>query len=155
MKNILLYFIFFSLSACGDPKHDVVTTSASFYNAKYCDSKKVDSLKDKINLGDTVAYNELREIYSLSNNIEEFLLVSIRMAKRFEYDKAYFDAYICMIRENAKSPQKFTVLLADYFLIRSYELGNKDAKSNIIERFGVNSLKNLPSSKEQLKLLAE
>lgn len=155
MKYLLVIIAFYLLTGCDGKKIDVATNTSQYYHSIYCNASKMDSLKKKIERGDTVAYKELREVYTLSNNHEELLTFAIRMAEDYHYNDAYFDAYLSLIAGKSKKKQEFSIDLANYFLIRAYELGNKAAKENILYRFGDTALKNLPSSKEQWRSISK
>jgi hypothetical protein len=58
--------------------------------------------------GDTIAYNQLSMEFFDSPNEGEFLYTSLRMANKYNYGRAYDDAYMCLT--NAYHKKEYTEL---------------------------------------------
>ena len=69
-----------------------------FYIELYNDKKYVDSLLNKIeNEGDSLAYNRIYSISSLSGHYRELYYYQQIMAVKYNYPKAYFDMFNLLI----------------------------------------------------------
>lgn len=100
------------------------------YLADFNNSKKVRELSGRIaEKENTLAYNELKEIYFFSSHSEDFLRNSLIMADNFDYSKAYFDMYFILKNDIIDSITIKTNKLANYYLLKAYEKGVEDAKS--------------------------
>jgi len=86
--------------------------------------------------GDTLAYQELWDIYTYSGHSEEFLSISLNMANNFNYPQAYLDTYILLKTDIINDNNHNTNMLANYYLLKAHELKNSDSESLLKERFG-------------------
>ncbi|WP_199141900.1 hypothetical protein [Pedobacter sp. ASV12] len=107
---------------------------------------EIRSLVNKVVLGDTNSYIKLRDIYMDSNHGREFLVYSIIMAENYNFAQAYFDTYLALKTDIVDSSNQRSNKLANYYLLKAYEMKVADANSSIIERF--NKKHGLPTSKE-------
>ena len=113
-----------------------ITPNSSYINDFNNEKKKADLIKKIIKEGDTISYKKLKNIYFLSNYTTEFLKYSIVMANDYNYDLAFLDAYIILrIDPTYKANLKINKL-ANYYLLRAYELNPKIANSLMKEKFG-------------------
>lgn len=121
-------------------------TPAQKYLKDFDNNKKMAELSNKVlNEGDTIAFWEMADIYALSGHQKEFLFYTLRMATDYEFHGAYYEAYFILHTDYDIERHKVVNKMANYYLLKSYELGNKGAKSSIKERF--NQLE-IPTSKE-------
>ena len=67
------------------------------------------------------------------------------MATDYEYYAAYYEAYSILHTDLEIEKHEEINKMANYYLLKYYELGNKDCKASIKERF--NQLE-IPTSKE-------
>ena len=153
MKKIIILTImiqfFLSCNKESSQKDNILedeVTTGSYYMKDFLDEEKKMGLSTKIlKEGDTLSYKELKEIYFLSNYTKEFLSYSMVMSHDYNYDLAYFDTYL-ILRNFATSNENIrTNKLADYYLLKAYELSPKKMNSAMKERFG----KNLPKIKAE------
>jgi hypothetical protein len=157
-KTPLLILIFFVL-ACENKKDNNLTVSASnqststfsIYNKEYQNSDRIEELKKTIAIkGDTIAFLKLKEIYYNSGHRDEFLYTAIFMSNAYKYSEAYFTVYSILKTDYGKEKYKVNDKLANYYLLKAYELDNKSASFAIEERF-IN--KTIPSSSEYWNLI--
>ncbi len=95
-----------------------------FYIELYNDKKYVDSLLNKIeNEGDSLAYNRIYSISSLSGHYRELYYYQQIMAVKYNYPKAYFDMFNLMHLSDNVDLRKLSV----YYLLKSCEMGYKRA----------------------------
>ena len=127
----------------GISTHDV-------YFEKFLNIVEMDSLKDKIRReGDTIAFQKLKEIYYNSGYENDFFYYSMYMANTYEYSYAFYTSYSILMTDIITEKNKVNNIYANYYLLKSYELGYKDALSTIEERFGKSA--KITSSKDYLK----
>ncbi|MCY1241096.1 hypothetical protein D3C87_142580 [compost metagenome] len=104
------------------------------YLKKFNNQEARDSLLTNIYIkGDSASYKELKDIYFLSGHTDDFLAPAMIMANDYNYHEAFEDVY--RILHNVKTDSKSNKL-ADYYLLRAYEIDS--IKSNFLmkERFG-------------------
>jgi len=131
---ILIICIFYSCEFKKDniKQEDLIVedsvSSKEFYEENYFENKKLmDSLYDRIlKVGDTIAYNEAYNITSVSFNGDKFFYYSEIMAVEYFYPKAYYNMFI-NFRFKVKELKKLSI----YYLLKSYELGYKEAKNDL------------------------
>lgn len=85
----------FSILCCKNKKDEqpissTIDTYLNYFNDKERMDKLIKKIKEK---GDTLAYNELKQIYSLSGHKEDYLHISLYMSNRYNYKQAYYDVY--------------------------------------------------------------
>jgi hypothetical protein len=150
IKNISLVVIICIFFSCNDKKvekekkitkSDEGVSTLSVYNKRYRDFKSK---------GDTIAFIELEEIYFNSGHGEEFLYYAIFMANAYNYSGGYLSVYRILHTDFGKEKYKLNDRLANYYLLKAYELGNRSAGYSIEERFY--NVK-IPTSKEYWDLL--
>lgn len=143
---ILFYFITFFIS-CSDKKNEInvdkTTSPSEIFLDKFRDEELKNDLKNKIHNGDTLAYNDLKEIYYLTGNKKDFLFYSVLMVDNYEYLDAYKDCYY-LLKNNNSDNNNFNNRLADYYLLLGYEK-NRDYFKEIVEK-RFESKNELPSS---------
>ncbi len=152
-KTPLLILMFFVI-ACNNKKdinlnefnaNENVSTH-SIYNKEYQDSNRIEELKKAIQIkGDTIAFLKLKEIYFNSGHRDEFLYTAIFMSNAYKYSEAYFTVYSILKTDYGKEKYKINDKLANYYLLKAYESGNKSATFVLKERF---TNKTAPSSNE-------
>jgi hypothetical protein len=126
----------------GISTHDV-------YFEKFLNIVETDSLKGKIRReGDTIAFQKLKEIYYNSGYENEFFYYSMFMANTYEYSYAFYTSYSILMTDIITEKNKVNNIYANYYLLKSYELGYKGALSAIEERFGKSA--KITSSKDYL-----
>jgi len=76
----------------------------AYVSAKDHEKYEVDALEK----GDTIAYNQLSMEFFDSPNEGEFLYTSLTMANKYNYGRAYDDAYMCLT--NAYHKKEYTEL---------------------------------------------
>jgi len=120
VKLLLLFILIsFSTSSCqNNDSEKELWINKSFYD-KFKDSTVRDSLANRISLGDSVAYQELREIYFLSTRQEEFLYFALIMANNFDYKEAYFDIHWILKERANQSGDSVLSKLSSYALKKS------------------------------------
>ncbi|MFH6987970.1 hypothetical protein ACHRVW_09510 [Flavobacterium collinsii] len=137
--SVIIFFV-----SCNKKVEEINT--AQKYLKDFDNNKKMEELSNKIlNKGDTIAFWEMSEIYALSGHRKEFLWYTLRMATDYEYAGAYYEAYAILDTDLEIEKHELVNKMANYYLLKSYELGYKGAKSSIKERF--NQLE-IPTSKE-------
>jgi len=103
-------------------------------------SKSIDSLiRIAIKKGDTSAYKKVHVYYAERVRDQETLTLSIIMAHKYNYNYAYFTVYTTLANQEEyglKDLDEQTQNMALYYLLRSFELGYKDAMNSIKEEFG-------------------
>lgn len=156
MKRIIMISVvfLFSCSKKENNKNNIKEPSMSISD------KKIDSLLSRsINQGDTIAYNEVSSHYFLEGKETDFFYYAMIMANKFNNKDAHYDAYICLLGEEEGSylngismhnSDETTKNLGMYYLIRSYELGNNKAKSELMQIFSDGKI---PNSNFYLKKL--
>jgi hypothetical protein len=147
MKRSLIVLLFIVI-ACNNeekkqpeskkPIRDDVTavSTATVYLPKYNDLELMKKLSDKIlTEGDTIAFNEMKGIYILSTHTKDFLYYSIIMGDRYNYNEAYMTTYFIMHSDIVDKTNIKQNKLANYYLLKAYEGGHKDAMYILKERF--------------------
>jgi hypothetical protein len=154
---ILLGFCILLINCAGKQKNNNISKKDddSVIHFQVDDKKYIDSLQDQaLRLGNEQAFNLLVALYSEAKRDKEFLYSSIYMGNKFKYSLAYFNAYIILLDKNySEKPDvdSTTKCLALFYLLKSYEMGSKDAVSSVIEEFG----KKPPNSNFYLKKLMD
>jgi hypothetical protein len=100
------------------------------------DSKKVFQLQENsLNNGDTLAYNQVFTNFVMDGRGYEILYISMIMANKWHYPKAFYDTYCILSTEclgssisNCKNNNRD---LAIYFLLKSNELGYYQSKGEL------------------------
>lgn len=120
---------------------------AKSYFEDFNNDKKIRELSAKIaEKGDTLAYNELKEIYFFSSHTRDFLRNSLLMANNFDYPEAYFDVYFILKDDLINGSNVKSNKLANFYLLKSKEKGVQSAESIVKERFG--GLSTLPKAND-------
>ncbi len=71
------------------------------------------------------------------------------MANVYNYDYAFYTSYSILMTDIINEKNEINNVYANYYLLKSYELGYKEAYSTIEERFGKSE--RFISSKDYLK----
>ena len=151
MKKLHIYFfVLTALIACNSKNEK------SFNDAKEetVNEKLLNKfLGEAINEGNIASYDKVSSIFFEDNRYSDFYFYAMLMANKYKYPRAYYDLYIIMSRKGVTindiqlySNDNNTRKLANYFLLKSYELGLKEAFVDLKGIFG----KNIPLSKEYL-----
>jgi len=122
-------------------------------------NQELDEYKRRaINDGDMGAYDEFSAYYSLNLKHDELFFYSFLMANKHNDPSAFFDLYILLtipLEENGIemfSMDEITQNFAFYFLLKSYELGNRNAKYAVEQKF--ENSKEIPNSSYYLNEIA-
>jgi hypothetical protein len=116
---------------CDKKSEPEILEPAKTHRDMYDDKLMMQSLERKLISGDTLAYNEYQLICSLSGHDKETLFYSLIVAEEFNYHRAYFNAYYTMTINTAELKSKHYNDLKMYYLLKAYELGNRDALDEI------------------------
>ncbi|MEN4762889.1 hypothetical protein ABEG63_21395 [Chryseobacterium sp. C39-AII1] len=154
----LLFLSFLLLITCNDKNSNELTEKSSDsikitkeenpYMTNYENKeRKKKLLDDAIIKGDTLAYQESFKDFSVSGHLQEFLYYSLKMAKNHNYSDAYFDTYYIL---NLLNNQNGFISEKDkneslFYLLKSYEMGNSNAKYKINDLF-IKKNKKIPNS---------
>lgn len=152
MKRVSIYFLItIVFIACNSKNEKIIETPIEQFSATNDKDLVYRLLAEAINQGNTKSYREVAELYFRDGLYTDFYFYSILMASKYNYSRAYFDSYIIMSRKGRKvngielcSDNNNSRKLANYFLLKSYELGLKEVKGDVIKVFG----KNIPKSNE-------
>jgi hypothetical protein len=136
-----------SFISCNEKEANTAISPAKQWYDQYNDEAKLKQLKSKIQNGDTIAFNEMQDIYILSDHANEFLYYSIYMAQVYEYSEAYNTAYFILHTDTENAQYEKLDKTANYYLLKAYELGNISAKNAIQSRFPDGEI---PNSKDYL-----
>jgi hypothetical protein len=162
MKSIIyILSLFFTIISCHkkEDKKDFKgisnknVSTISVYTEQFGNFQKLDSLKNLIEAkGDTTAFLELEEIYFNSEHSEEFLYYALFMSNAYNYSESYYSIYRILHTDFGKEKYKISDKLANYYLLKAYELGSKNAFNTVMERF---SKRKIPTSKEYWESIVE
>lgn len=133
--SVLVCFLF----SCGKEKVNKVNTEIhSKISVSYINKLLIKSIND----GDFKAYNEVSSYYILEDKIPDFYFYALIMANKHECPEAYYHLYTFLTNEilindiNLYSSDERTKHLAIYYLLKSYELGYKEAAPKLEDIFG-------------------
>lgn len=152
MKKSILSILTLFLFSCKKETNSVVAEKAPAqeYLDDYNNKVKMSKLVDNLNSCDTISFKQLEKIYFISNHQKEFLFYSLRMATDCEYGKAYHTTYSILATDETNNKNFKINRLANYYLLKAYEKGYKDAKYDIDERFENNKI---PSALEYWNMI--
>lgn len=146
-KITLILALLFMIS-CRRNKPDETIAMNNEFVTEFNNEIWKDSLTKRITInGDTAAYNKLYITFNFSGHENDWFYYAFIMAHNFDYPDAYMDLYILLRVDSASNLE--TNKLANYYLLKAYEKGLEDSKSEIRVRFGNNSV--IPSSEDYLK----
>lgn len=156
-KIVIVFFVFYACNKKNNNhknnEYEESTNTFSFYNEKFMDDVQIEKLKNAVQeKGDTLAFKELEEIYFNSGHRKEFLYYALFMSNAYNYKQAYYSVYRILHTDFGEEKYKYNDKLANYYLLKAYELGSKNAIYNIEERFPKSKI---PSSKEYWKLIVK
>lgn len=101
-KIIPLKFTFFilllTLFSCNNRKAIKENTENAILNSKQSGNENI--LKERLLIGDTLAYFELRQLYISSDNLTDFLPWAMIMANKYSFETAYYDVFFCIQEVN-------------------------------------------------------
>jgi len=144
-KYIYTVILVTAFASCNQKSDTEESTPSKNYLDQYNDENKLKELSIKIiSTGDTIAFQQMSDIYWISGHRHEFLYYAIRIANDYQYHDGYYEAYSILHTDIKTNTNKKTNDLANYYLLKAYELGNKSAKRNLKNRFP----KEQPSSEE-------
>lgn len=137
--RILFLFLIIVVSSCDksikmEGNLDEMSTTSNFLD-KYNNFEYVKKMSNKIHLGDTIAFTELRDVYFLSSHKKEFLYYALTMAHSYNYHEAYYSVYRILGTDIINDKNKYQNKIANYYLLKSHEMGSKQAISVIKSRF--------------------
>lgn len=138
-KAILIITLSFIYSCTEHKKTEIednnITTNHSYISA-FHDKKIMDKLKENvINSGDTIAFMQLRDNYFLGGeNPNDFLYYAMYMAENYKYSKAYSTVYTLLRTDVITPVNERTNKIANYYLLKAYEDGDKTTIYTIIAR---------------------
>lgn len=144
-NKLLSYCLIFIFLSCQEKKVE--------YELKYDNDFLNTMLEKGINNGDTIAYDKAFAYVMQNGGYTEFYYYALLMANKHNYNKAYHSLFILLTREGKKvngidiySSDEKTQRLANYYLLKSYELGYKSAYPTLENIFG----SNIPNSEHYL-----
>lgn len=133
-------------------KKDTALIDSNPYMENYENKKEMKKLLDNAIINnDTASYQEAFKNFIISENSQEFLYYSIKMAKRNNYSRAYFDTYTILnlldkknefVSESDKNESLF-------YLLKAYEKGDINAKYKLEDLYTKKNVK-IPSSSSYL-----
>lgn len=155
MNKILYALMLLTLTACQEDvtelqdQTDADTTilkepgfmGQNYYENLLNDSLRLKKLEKALNEGDTMSYNSVMEDYGIGGFSNEFLLYDIIMAEKYQIPSAYFDIFILLYSSMNGELISESILykkMADYNLLKAWQKGDKNARSQIRETFGEN-----------------
>jgi hypothetical protein len=158
VKTLLLMFF---LLSCNSKKHAapvVVKSDSEVIKWDTLLSKRISPQefgtlwKDAFGKGDRKAYNKLSSDFTLHTD-ESFLIYALMMANQNNDPVAYADVFNFIDVEyglsNLEGADKKTRAIAFYYLLKSYEMGFREAKYKVEEIFTDNK-KPIPKSSDYL-----
>lgn len=144
---ILNIIILVSIVSCKKTNKEAdefsISPNESFIE-KFGNTNLSDSLKSRIHKGDSIAYNNLKEIYYLSGYKKEFFFYSYYMAKNFNYIDAYEDCFSNLKYTKNDNSDLILEKSTEYFLLKAYEKNPKSLEHLVIEFYG--ERENIPKS---------
>ncbi len=144
MKKLnICFFIVIIFIGCNSKNSKEDKIPVQDFSATY-DKKLVSKLLgEAINEGNTNSYRKVASLYFRDSRYTDFYFYSMLMASKYNYSRAYFDSYMIMNKKGIEidgiklySDDYNTRKMANYFLLKSYELGLKEAKGNLTKIFG-------------------
>lgn len=155
LKMLLIIFLYIS---CNDKDKKKFVPEKSEYIEIMNNKKKINNLWIKsINEGNFDAYNEVSNIYFLQNKIVELYYYSFIMANKYNCPEAYYNLYkiinsdVTIDEINFNNKDHNSINTSYYYLLKSNELGYKNAAEEVKEVFGKG--KKIPSSMDFLNKL--
>jgi hypothetical protein len=153
LKNIF-YVAIGTLTFSCNSNTEKINSTATTTDTQILDKQLRNELLEKaINLGDTLSYDKAASMSFQNNDYSGFYFYSMMMANKYNYSRAYYDLYLIMGRKGLKinnvemySDDANSRKMANYFLIKSYELGLKEAFTDLKKTFD----KNIPRSEDYL-----
>ncbi|MFN7045997.1 MAG: hypothetical protein ACK4M1_12440 [Flavobacterium sp.] len=142
--NIVILLSIVSCKKTNEKEDEFSISPNESFIEKFGNTNLTDSLKSRIHKGDTIAYDNLKEIYYLSGYKKEFFFYSYYMAKNFKYIDAYEDCFSNL--KHTKNDNSDAVLnkSTEYFLLKAYEKNPKSLEHLVIEFYG--EKENIPKS---------
>lgn len=144
--SIIISLLFLQLSCKSKTQETKVEDATS--EMKTMAIEKMNTFKNKIlNIGDTIAYNEVLSEYFITNRSNDVLYYSILMANKYKYPKASFDVYLILTngltRESLnQNLDSITFNFAFEYLTKSskqgYEIATKELQKISLTRRSLN-----------------
>jgi len=142
MKLILIVFWLTFFFSCQNNNTEIVSIDPHPEEVEL-NKKEADSLWQKaLNKGDFDAYKKVSENYLDTYRFYELYYYSLIMANKYQCPKAYEHLYYILHESitingvNMKGNDEITNNIAKFYLMKSIELGNKDAEYLSREIFG-------------------
>ncbi|MGI9650149.1 hypothetical protein [Chryseobacterium sp. RLHN22] len=129
-------------------KSDTIIKDPNPYMVNYENKERMKKMLDSAIInGDTISYQEAFKDFIVSEHSQEFLYYSIKMAKRNNYPRAYYDTYTIL---NILDKRKGYISKSDknealFYLLKAYEKGDINAKHKLHELYTEKNIK-IPSS---------
>lgn len=155
MKSKLIIVALIALlgfSFCQENKEQPEANTATPYIKEFNKPGKIDSLAQRVEeSGDSLAYKQLKNLYLNTNQFNYLLRSALIMAVNYNSADAYFDSYIILHNTEITPSNRKSNILANYYLLKAYELGSERARYSLEERFGTN----IPTSKDYRTKIGE
>jgi len=155
-KTLLMLFpiaILFSCTRKDENKTSIIKTDTIIkdpnpYIVNYENKERMKKMLDSAIINaDTLSYQQAFKDFIVSEHSQEFLYYSIKMAKRNNYPRAYFDTYTIL---NILDKRNGYLSQSDkneslFYLIKAYEKGDINAKYKLDNLYTKKNIK-IPSS---------
>jgi len=140
---------------------NILIVSFLFYSCNKIKDKSIKEfdlnnieLNNKINIAisnnDTIGYLKCYKDFSINGYHKEFLYYATIMAEKNNYSQAYFDIATILEVYNFENPNsEFLSNYQIYCVLKSYELGNNQAKQ-AVEKLFIKNGKPIPNSNSVL-----
>lgn len=135
--SIVILFLLLSCSKGNEKESDDFAISTpETYIKKFQNTKLMDSLKHGVFKGDTIAYEELKDIYYLSGYSKEFFFYSYYMAKNYKHIIAYDDCHFNLKHLSRENNDPVLDKMTEYFFLKVYENTPNRIESSVIKFYG-------------------
>jgi TPR repeat protein len=155
-KTLLMLFpiaILFSCTRKDENKTSIIKTDTIIkdpnpYIVNYENKERMKKMLDSAIINaDTLSYQQAFKDFIVSEHSQEFLYYSIKMAKRNNYPRAYFDTYTIL---NILDKRNGYLSQSDknealFYLLKAYEKGDINAKYKLDNLYTKKNIK-IPSS---------
>ncbi len=137
-KKLILIIIVIGFSCSEKEQKSKIeeSPSTSYFKQFNDESLRRDLSRKVFSEGDTLAYNKLWDMYFHSGHSNDFLRIAMVMSNDFGYSRAYSDTYIILKTDIINKANIKSNKIADYYLLKAYELNPEKTNSLMKERFG-------------------
>lgn len=128
-------------------KKDTIIKDSNPYMVNYENKERMKKILDSAIINaDTLSYQQAFKDFIVSEHSQEFLYYSIKMAKRNNYSRAYYDTYTIL---NILDKRNGYLSQSDknealFYLLKAYEKGDTNAKHKLNELYTKKNIK-IPS----------